>query len=108
MYIRCIRIITFLGGTVVSTLIYIMTAVVICALVGLNVSVMFNARKARIIGFIGGLLMLPVILGSIAALVLIEKDMDMPRFLVGCMLISVGTIGYIYASVHFAEKAEAK
>jgi len=91
-----------------SLITYITAAAVICILVGLNISVMFNARKARIIGFIGGVFMLPVVLGSIAALVLIEKDMDMPRFLVGCMLISAGTIGYIYASVHFAEKAEAK
>lgn len=91
-----------------STIIYIIAAAVICILVGLNVSVMFNTRKARIIGFIGGTFMFPVVLGSIAALVLIEKDMELSRFLVGCMLISGGTMGYIYGMVSIAEKAEAK
>jgi hypothetical protein len=93
---------------VASTIIYIIAAAVICILVGLNVCVMFNTRKARIIGFIGGTFMFPVIIGSICALVLIEKDMELSRFLVGCMLISAGTIGYIYGMCHLAEKAEAK
>lgn len=91
-----------------STIIYSITAVVICILVGLNVAVMFNNRKAQVIGFIGGTFMFPFIIGTILALVLIEKDMELSRFLVGCMLISGGTIGYIFGFCHLAEKVEAK
>jgi hypothetical protein len=83
-----------------------MAAVVICTLVGLNFAVMYNKTKARVISFVFGALTLPVILGSIFALVLIEPDMDMPRFIVGCLLISGLAIGMISGGVYFAEKAE--
>ena len=84
----------------------IMAAVMICALVGLNFTVGYEKKKAKIIAFIFGAFLLPVVLGSIAALVLIEKDMEMSRFLVGSLLISGGTVGYIGASVHLSDKAE--
>jgi ABC-type sugar transport system permease subunit len=91
---------------VFTTIIYIMAAVVICTLVGLNFAVMYNKTKAKVISFVFGALTLPVILGSIFALVLIEPDMDMPRFIVGCLLISGIAIGMISGGVYFAEKAE--
>jgi len=91
---------------VFTTIIYIMAAVVICTLVGLNFAVMYNKTKARVISFVFGALTLPVILGGIFALVLIEPDMDMPRFIVGCLLNSGLAIGMISGGVYFAEKAE--
>lgn len=90
------------------SIIIIMAAAVICALVGLNFTVEYEKKKAKIIAFIFGAFLLPVVLGSIAALVLIEKDMEMSRFLVGCLLISGTAIGHVYACIHFADKAEAK
>jgi hypothetical protein len=91
---------------VFTLIIIIMAAVVINILVGLNFAVMYNKTKARIISFVFGALTLPVIVGSIFALVLIEPDMDMPRFIVGCLLISGLAIGMIFGGVHLAEKAE--
>ncbi len=91
-----------------STIIYSIAAVIILVLFGLNVAVMFKGRKAQIIGFVGGFFTFPFMIGAILAIVLIEKDMDLPRFIVGCMLISGGTIGYIFGMCSLAEKAEAK
>lgn len=88
------------------TLIIIMAVVVINVLVGLNFAVMYSKTKARIISFVLGAFTLPVIVGSIFALVLIEPDMDMPRFIVGGLLISGLAIGMIAGGVHLAEKAE--
>ena len=88
------------------TLIIIMAVVVINVLVGLNFAVMYSKTKARIISFVLGAFTLPVIVGSIFALVLIEPDMDMPRFIVGGLLISGLAIGMIFGGVHLAEKAE--
>ena len=89
-----------------TTIIYIMAAVVINVLFAANLSVVYKETKAKIISFIFGALTLPAIVGSIFALVLIEKDMDMPRFIVGCLLISGLAVGMIFGGVHYAEKAE--
>jgi hypothetical protein len=90
----------------VFTLTIIMACVVINILIGLNFAVGYNKTKAKVVSFVFGALTLPVIVGSIFALVLIEPDMDMPRFIVGCLLNSGLAIGMISGGVYFAEKAE--
>jgi len=105
MHIPYIRINTFLGG-IVFTLIIIMAMVMISILVGLNFSVGYNKTEAKVVSFVFGAFSLPVIVGSIFALVLIDPNMDMPRFIVGCLLISGLAIGMVAGGVYLAEKAE--
>ena len=88
------------------TLTIITACVVINLLVGLNFSVGYNKTKAKVVSFVFGAFSLPVIVGSIFALVLIDQDMDMPRFIVGCLLISGLAIGMVFGGVYLAEKAE--
>ena len=88
------------------TLTIIMACVVINILVGLNFAVGYNKTKAKVVSFVFGALTLPVIVGSIFALVLIEPDMDMPRFIVGCLLNSGVALAMIFGGVYLAEKAE--
>ena len=88
------------------TIIIIMACVVISILVGLNFAVEYNKTEAKVIAFVFGAFSLPVIVGSIFGLVLIEPDMDMPRFLVGCLLNSGLAIGMVAGGVYLAEKAE--
>jgi hypothetical protein len=83
-----------------------MACVVINILVGLNFAVGYNKTKAKVVSFVFGALTLPVIVGSIFALVLIEPDMDMPRFIVGCLLNSGVALAMIFGGVYLAEKAE--
>ena len=88
------------------TLTIIMACVVINILIGLNFAVGYNKTKAKVVSFVFGALTLPVIVGSIFALVLIEPDMDMPRFIVGCLLNSGVALAMIFGGVYLAEKAE--